>query len=99
MKPISKNQKLAELLNIKPSYSLPNNCGKITYPDFAADPRLVLNGIYDKDEFVLEFIYYIGGKWSREDELVPVSLILDTTGKLRRLAIEFFEDRDYEAKI
>lgn len=46
-----KNRRLTELLGIEPTYSLPNECGKIIYPDFAADPRLVLRAMIEREDW------------------------------------------------
>ena len=54
-------------------------------PDYCLDPRLVIAAM--RDECWTEFVVYIGG--DRMGLLIPVYLIMDTTGKLAQAAQEW----------
>ena len=64
-------------------------------PDYAADPRLVLREMMKRDDFD-RFISNINAFSLDEDNdlinnAVPVDLIMDTTGKLADIAIEWLK--------
>ena len=71
-------------------------------PDYAADPRLLLREMMKRDDWP-RFLDSIGGfhsAFAGEDGLpssikwidsIPLDYILDTTGKLRDLAIEWLQ--------
>jgi len=60
-------------------------------PDYAADPRLVLREMMKLPEAQwIMFLSAIGSmEYNRSDDMIYISLILDTTGKLRDAAIEW----------
>jgi hypothetical protein len=57
-------------------------------PDFVSDARLVLREMAKREDYV-EFLTYLDKWWMPDGLISLVDLILDTTGKLRDLAIEF----------
>ena len=64
-------------------------------PDYAADPRLVLREMMKRGD-MLRFLDFLRGKWRgllTEDTLLLAEIIvLNTTGKLRDLAIEWLKN-------
>ena len=63
--------------------------------DYAADPRLVLREMMKQEGWVEFQSWCFIGVLNFDDSLcygVPVDLILDTTGKLRDIAIEWLKD-------
>ena len=92
----------AEDFNVRPFYPLTCSCGEKLFtfqvephckhynPDFTADPRLVLREMVKRDDWLM-FLAFIKGLMdvSRHHDKIDVGLILDTTGKLANLAIEF----------
>ena len=77
------------------------SCGKVykiddkyacVNPDYAADPRLVLREMMKREDW-FEFVNEIGQMEQNEgSDMIYLIYILDTTGKLRDLAIEWLKN-------
>ncbi|MFH1448101.1 MAG: hypothetical protein ABIG39_04520 [Candidatus Micrarchaeota archaeon] len=65
-------------------------------PDYASDPRLVLREMMKREDFRLfmaRLMYYGDTAGAIDwDEDITIDLILDTTGKLRDMAIEWLKN-------
>jgi hypothetical protein len=62
-----------------------------TTPDYCADPRLVIKAMMERKDWP-DFLRWFFGKKNRDAEDLLYS-IMDTTGKLALLAIEYLEGR------
>jgi len=67
------------------------------YPNYKADPRLVIEAMMERKDWPL-FLDYVGGDYyppadplAGNISLIDCNLILDKTGKLRDAAIEWLE--------
>jgi len=78
-----KNRELHELLGLR-WYEWDNTVGftHIDNPDYAADPRLVLREMAKRADFKL---------FMDLDDDIPIEYVLDSTGKLRDMAIEYLK--------
>ena len=100
---MDKNRELHELLGLewKEEWQLKDANGEVVLiprednPDYTDDPRLVLREMKKREDFH-RFVAKINAFSLDEDDAlidnaIPVDLILDTTGKLRDLAIEWLK--------
>jgi len=97
---MNKNQELHELLGLEwiEDWVLTNSEGTTVRiprednPDYATDPRLVLREMMKREDwrgsegFANYLTIELGGRRFLD---IPLNLILDTTGKLRNLAIDW----------
>jgi len=67
-------------------YAVREICAKST-PDYASDPRLVLREMMKREDFD-RFVGFVNGCNGYALDLIPVDIILNTTGKLRDMTIE-----------
>ena len=95
---MNRNRELHELLGYcwhEGSVMIPWKCSKcgagmslVTYPDYATDPRLVLMEMMKREDW-LDFRLLMNRYSYDHLTCVEIELILDTTGKLRDMAIEW----------
>ena len=101
---MDKNRELHELLGLcwhETKADTPWKCSKcgmgmslVVYPDYAADPRLVLREMRKRDDWIDFQNWCFVGVTELDGNVcygVPIDLALDTTGKLRDMAIEYLK--------
>jgi hypothetical protein len=88
---MDQNRKFAEMNGIKPTFSLPNECGREVYPDFS-DPREVLKVVMEREDWY-DFLIWSDGSYEPDERTtcwINVDFIT-TPGKLRDTWIAFKE--------
>jgi hypothetical protein len=93
----------------KQGYDIPNihydpscpKCGanteKVMNPDYCSDPRLAIEAMQERDDWDA-FMYWQGFCESSimPKYWIPIDLMMDTTGNLALLAIEWLERRSHD---